>query len=148
VIGPRRISAIILLCGFLLAPAFAAETEDSYTDKPAIPPGQERLLLEMLGDDAWLPEGCKLANGRVKYTIVQVSYHCPWGKTVLEFGHIGEVESPDAQTEQFAIKVRKGSAPVNLADVVAEYIRSHEDEFEWTWPGREGSRNVEGSAED
>jgi hypothetical protein len=127
--------------------AVAAETDDPAA-KPAIPPGQEKLLLEMLGNEAWLPEGCKLANGRVKYTVVQVAYRCPWGKTVLEFAHIGEIESPDAQTEQFDIKVRKGSAPVNLADVVAEYIRSQEDDFEWTWPGLENSQDVEGNAGD
>jgi hypothetical protein len=146
VLNPNRISVIVLLCGFLVVPAFAVGSEDSDAYKPAIPPGQEKLLLEMLGDKAWLPEGCKLANGRVKYTVVEVKYECPWGKTVVEFAHAGTVESPDAETAQFAITVRKGSAPVNLADVVAEYIRSQEDDFEWTWPGLETSQNIEDEA--
>jgi hypothetical protein len=127
------------------APAFAAETDDPEAYKPAIPPGQEKLLLEMLGNKAWLPEGCKLADGQVKYTVVEVTYRCPFGETVLEFTHVGEVESPDAQTDNFDIKVKKGTAPVNLADVVANYIRSQEDEFEWTWPGVESSQAVEGN---
>jgi hypothetical protein len=137
-----------LICVCSSVRAFAAEPDDPDAYKPAIPPGQEKLLLEMLGDDAWLPEGCKLADGQVKYTVVQVTYRCPFGETVLEFAHVGEVASPDAQTDQFAITVKKGSAPVNLADVVADYIRSQEDDFEWTWPGLENSQDVEGDAGD
>lgn len=142
----HRVFVVVLLALSLAVPAFSAETDDTGAFKPAIPPGQEKLLLEMLGNEAWLPEGCKLAHGTVNYTVVQVTYQCPWGNTVLEFAHVGEVESPDAQTEQFDIKVREGSAPVNLSDVVAEYIRDHEDDFEWTWPGLEDSEDADGGA--
>jgi hypothetical protein len=137
---------ITLLYGFFIAPAIAAGIDDSEANQPAIPPGQEELLLEMVGNDAWLPEGCKFADGRVNYTVVEAKYRCPWGNTVLEFAHVGTAKSPDAQTTQFDISVRKGSAPVNMADVVAEYIRSQEDDFEWTWPGLETSQNAESEA--
>jgi len=128
---------------YAFCPALAAETDDPDAYRPAIPPGQEKLLLEMLGDDAWLPEGCKLVDGQVKYTVVQVTYKCPFGDTVLEFAHVGEVPSPDAQTEHFAISVKKGTPPINLAEVVAEYIRSQEDDFEWTWPGLDDTQDVD-----
>jgi hypothetical protein len=115
----------------------SAEEGQEEVSRAAIPPGQEDLLLVMLGKGARLPEGCKLAAGEVDHTVIEATYDCPLGEVVLELAHPSEAQPSDKETEQFVFTVLEGAPPVNLTDAVGALIRSHEDEFEWKWPAEE-----------
>lgn len=100
-------------------------------ESPAIPPGQEDLLLDMLGKGASLPGGCQIRDGRVRYTVVEVSYTCSLGDVVVELAHSSEALESEVQTRQFALSVLEGSAPTSLIDVLSTRILEREDGFEW-----------------
>jgi hypothetical protein len=130
----------LLVCTLLAAPAFATEGEPEQA-APAVPPGQEALLLEMLGKGAALPDGCKLAAGEVDHTVIEATYDCAFGKVILELAHPREARPTDEQTEQFVFTVLEGSPPDSLVDAVGALIHAHEDDFEWAWPAREPAEN-------
>jgi len=100
-------------------------------ESPAIPPGQEDLLLDMLGKGASLPGGCQIRDGRVRHTVVEVSYTCGLGDVVVELAHSSETLESEVQTRQFALSVLEGSAPTSLIDVLSSRILEREDGFEW-----------------
>jgi hypothetical protein len=141
--GCAVVAALSLLCFARLdAPVLASETE-AEVSRPAVPPGQEDLLLEMLGKGANLPDGCKLKAGEIDHTVIEATYDCPLGEVVLELAHPSEAHDTDKETEQFVFTVLSGSPPVNLADAVGDLIRSHEGEFEWKWPAEEPAEQGE-----
>lgn len=101
---------------------------------PVIPPGQEELLLAMLGRGAGLPDGCTLADGRIEQRTVDASYTCPLGEVVVQLVHPSVAPAPAARTERFAIAIDSGSPPPSLTDALAARIRTREGEFTWLWP--------------
>lgn len=140
---PGGTRAVAVLIAFLLAPVYAAEEDGALVDGPSIPPGQEELLLKMLGKGTALPDGCRLTDGRVEYTVVEATYKCRAGEVVLELAHPSEAFRDDVQTEQFTFAVIDGSAPESLTDAVGALIRSGENDFEWTWPATESAGEPE-----
>ncbi len=103
-------------------------------DSPRIPPGQEDLLLEMLGKKTSLPGSCKLEDGRVEYTVVEATYACSLGEVIVELAHASEATDTDVQTEHFAIAVLDGSAPNELIDTLAARVQQREASFVWEFP--------------
>ena len=148
--------AFAAACAFVLTPARAAETptpspEISVSpaseqatkgaraptmipDQPVIPPGQEDLLLAMLGREANLPGGCKLTGGQVAYAVVRATYGCPGGEVVLELVHPSKAPPEATRTARFAITLQSGSPPAGLTDAVADLVRSREAAFRWNEP--------------
>jgi hypothetical protein len=136
-IGSLAAVALSCLCvAALTTPAFAEE-DAAQVSTAAIGPGQEEILLTMLGKGAKIPDGCKLASGEVDHTVVEATYTCPLGRVVLELAHPSEGQATDKETDQFVFTVLEGSPPADLADEVGALIRSHEGEFEWKWPAEE-----------
>jgi hypothetical protein len=130
----RRAAGLVVIaamCTLLWAPAFAEQ--GGLPDGPAIPPGQELLLLEMLGLGAPLP-GCDLVDGQVKYTVVKATYACADDEISYELKHRSLGDAASTSTDQFAVKLTSGSAPKGFADALIALIRSREAEFEWVWP--------------
>ncbi len=121
------LAAALLVSAFCSFPLFAA-------DGPAIPPGQEDLLLEMLGKGKTLPGGCTLDNGQVDYTVVEATYKCRLGEVVVELAHFSEAGDTDLQTEQFAIAILEGSAPASLRESLSAMILAREGDFDWVDP--------------
>jgi hypothetical protein len=113
--------------------AIAAD-EPVAADPPGIPPGQEDLLLDMLGKGVSLPGGCKVGDGRVLHTVVEMSYSCSRGDVVVELAHSSQALESEVQTRHFALSVLDGSAPASLIDVLSARILEREDEFEWVMP--------------
>jgi hypothetical protein len=105
-----------------------------------VSPGQEELISAMLGHGTSLPDGCKFTGGIVNGPTIQSTYTCPSGKVVFELTHPDKAENAAAETEDFAITVHSGAPPVELTDVLASLIRSHETEFAWISPDDEASR--------
>jgi hypothetical protein len=140
--GYLAASALSVLCCAGLGTRVVAE-EVAEVSAPAIPPGQEDLLLEMLGKGAKLPDGCKLAAGEVDHTVIEATYDCPLGEVVLELAHPSEGQPTDQETEQFVFTVLNGSPPESLTDAVGALIRSREGEFEWKWPAEEPAEQGE-----
>ncbi len=101
---------------------------------PGIPPGQEDLLLAMLGKGAQLPDGCKLGDGRVEYTFAEVGYACRFGEVVVELTHASQARAGDTETEYFAIAVIDGSPPESFTDWLAQRVYDREEDFEWLMP--------------
>jgi hypothetical protein len=120
---------VMLACALLFTPALAAD-EPATSDGPMIPPGQEELLLAMLGKGATLA-GCTLTGGEVVYTMVKATYACPGGEAVFELVHPSVAARSAIQTAQFAMTLESGSPPRSLADALVSRIRSQEDAFEW-----------------
>lgn len=102
-----------------------------------IPPGQEKLLADMLGGDD-LPGGCKYTSGSVEYDTVKVTYACPGGETTVELTHTDSAAEGAIETERFALNVTAGSPPAELMTGLVERIRAGEEKFEWTWIGEPG----------
>ena len=103
-------------------------------DGPVIPPGQEELLLAMLGRGTALPDGCALADGRIEHTAVKATYTCPLGDVILVLSHPSVAPATATQTERFALTVDSGSPPISLTDALAARLRAREGEFTWLWP--------------
>ena len=101
---------------------------------PVIPPGQEELLVEMLGRSAALPDGCALSEGIADRATVKARYACELGEVELRLTHPGRAAEGATRTEQFALVVHSGSATPALTSAVAARVRARESEFEWLWP--------------
>jgi hypothetical protein len=112
------------------ADAVAAAVEKG----PAIPPGQESLLLEMLGLGGVLPD-CYLVDGQVKYTVASATYACSAGDLEYELAHRSQGAAGATFTDQFALTLRQGLPPAGFGEALASLVRSREAEFEWVWPG-------------
>jgi len=125
-----RLPLAMMLIAAVPFTAFAQDVTDA-VESPAIPPGQEDLLLDMLGKGASLPGGCQIRDGRVQHTVVEVSYACKLGEVVVELAHSSAALESEVQTRQFALSVLEGSAPTSLIDVLSTRILEREDSFEW-----------------
>jgi hypothetical protein len=111
-----------------------AQAERAPADGPAIPPGQENLLLDMLGAGAGLP-GCELIDGQVKYTTIKATYSCGEREIEYELAHRSKAGPDATTTDQFAVTLLSGEPPRDFADALISLIRSREGEFDWYWPG-------------
>ena len=131
--SPVRLAAFAL--SLVLCSSVLALEDPSQGDPPGIPPGQEELLLGMLGKDARLPDGCSLENGLVDYNIVEASYKCRFGEVVVELIHASHANPADTTTEFFAISVLEGSASDDLTNALRARIQAREADFEWVDTG-------------
>lgn len=122
-----RFAAALLLCAFLSAAAAQAAP----AGEPVIPPGQEEVLAEILGQGKAFPAGCTLTGGRIDPTAVTGEFECPGGGVTLELRHPSRAPENSVRTERFAIVVRGGSPPAAFSDAFESWVRSHESAFEW-----------------
>lgn len=136
-----------LFCVLLVAPAWASQEDlgdmaEGNEPPPAlvVSPGQEALISTMLGHGTALPDGCKFTGGSVDGGTILSTYNCPSGKVVFQLTHPNNAENAATETEDFAITVQSGAPPVELTDVLASMIRSHETDFAWISPDDEASR--------
>lgn len=116
--------------------AAAAQATDQLEVAPTavIPPGQEALLLAMLGRGVALPESCALSDGRILRSVVKATYACPLGAVVVELAHPDDAGDAAATTQQFALRVESGSPPESLLDALTASVRAQEDQFQWVRP--------------
>ena len=114
------------------APVFAEA--DAAAEGPAIPPGQENLLLDILGPGAPLPD-CELVDGQVNYTVITLTYACSSGEIEYQLAHRSKGGRGATPTDQFAITLKSGSPPRGFGDALISLVRARESEFEWVWPG-------------
>ena len=121
----------MLLC---FSPAVAQDEAAQAPFEPAIPPGHEQMLIDMLGVGGALPGDCELANGVADFTTVKVTYTCPAGDVVIQLAHPGKATASSIKTERFALSVYSGKAPERLTETVAEFVRAKEGSFTWTTP--------------
>ncbi len=126
--------AATLLSVLLAGGAMGSTDGGPAPDAPGIPPGQEDLLLGMLGKGAALPGGCSVTDVGVVYTVIEAHYSCSHGEVVLELTHVSEAIDTDTQTADFAIAVLEGSPPPSLVDVVSLRVQEREDSFQWVMP--------------
>jgi hypothetical protein len=120
--------------GACLAAPLRATDDGGAASGPAIPPGQEELLLAMLGRGASLPDRCTLSDGQIDHTVVKATYTCPLGDVVVDLSHPDQAPENATETERFALVVDSGSPPESLLDALAANVRRREGEFEWLWP--------------
>jgi len=137
-----RAAAIGVLAACCAAPVGAAEDAD--TAGYVIPPGQEELLLTMLGRGASLPDGCSLTDGRVEYRTVKATYACPLGDVVIALSHPETGTDTSTATERFALIVDSGSPPNSLIDALAANVRKQEGSFEWVKIGEPEDADADG----
>ena len=137
-----RAAAIGALAACCAAPVRAADDADAAGY--VIPPGQEDLLLTMLGRGASLPDGCSLSDGQVEYRTVKATYACPLGDVVIALSHPERGTDTSTATERFALIVDSGSPPESLIDALAANVRKQEGSFEWLKIGEPEHADVDG----
>jgi hypothetical protein len=100
-----------------------------------IPPGQEDMLVDMLGKGAELPGPCKLSGAEAKQTMIRAEYACPSGAIAAEFYHPDDAPAGATKTSQFAIVV-PAAAPSGFGEALVERVRAREAPFQWKYVGR------------
>lgn len=98
-----------------------------------IPPGNEALVSEMVGNAASLPEKCALDRVSIDRTKVVAAYVCDAKHVAIELVH---PKSPDAAgaaatTKEFAI-VAKDGPPRALVDAITARVAEREKAWRWT----------------
>jgi hypothetical protein len=97
-----------------------------------IPPGNEKLVADMLGSGATLPEQCALTGASIEPTRVVAAYACGGRPATIELRYKGDPEAATAaaRTAEFAVLARAG-APAALVDDVTARIRAREKAWRW-----------------
>lgn len=113
-----------------------AEVEPPEGRQAVIPPGQEDLLIDMLGKGVELPGPCKLSGAEAKQSVIRADYACPTGAITVELYHPDNAPAGATKTTQFAIVIPAGSPPPGFGDALVERVRAHEAPFQWKWVGR------------
>ena len=134
---------VALRAGAELTPAIGTpgESPPIAEDLPAgsrqavVPPGQEDLLVDMLGKGAELPGPCKLSGAEAKLTMIRAEYACPSGAIAAEFYHPDDAPAGATKTSQFAIVI-PAAAPSGFGDALVERVRAREAPFQWKYVGR------------
>jgi hypothetical protein len=135
--NPRRprmsaAAVAVVACPLLLASVLAPPSGGSEAGEPVIPPGQEEILLDVLGRGKDLAD-CQLTDGQIIYTSVTATYMCPGGEVVVEIAHRSKGGNTSTPTEHFAITLQSGAPPRSFIDALVSQVRSRESEFEWMW---------------
>lgn len=114
----------LLLLAFA-SPALASQVQ-------VVPPGQEGLILEMLGKGELLPGGCRLTGARVLRTHVAADWACEGGNRSLELRSLDDSGPLVARTAKLAvISEDEGDAARALVDAVAARVREREARWHW-----------------
>ena len=129
----RRCARVALFgaLGICLAGPLGAAEEAEDAPDAVIPPGQEELLLLMLGKGASLPDGCTLSDGQIDRTVVKATYACPLGDVIIQLSNPEQAPEKATETERFALVVDSGAPPESLLDALAASVRARESGFEW-----------------
>lgn len=125
--GAALFPAAIAIAITLGAPA-RADPLEGYV----IPPGQEPLVLEMLGAKEALPGGCSLRSASIDRSIITARYACDGGvEQALELRHASQPEGALATTASFAIAGKAGAQSQDLINAIAPRVRAREGRFYW-----------------
>jgi hypothetical protein len=133
--GWRSLWAFLLVSALAASMAVANADEVVEPEPPGIPPGQDELLLAMLGKGESLPGGCEVGDVSIVYSVIEAHYNCSQGEVVLELTHSSGAYEEDTQTRDFAIAVLEGSPPTSLVDEISVRVLDRENGFEWVLPG-------------
>jgi hypothetical protein len=126
--------ALIAFLGLLARPSAATRW--------VIPPGQETLVLRMLGGD--LPAGCKLLGASIETTQINARYACAAGEGRIFVRHPGDAPPAAVRAKQLALVVPEGSPlPVELTIALGERLRAEEAGWRWILEGRSLGRTIE-----
>ena len=126
------IALAALLCGLLGSCVVAADDGAQPALDPAIPPGEEEVIANMLGRGVPI-YGCTFTGGNVEYTIIKATYDCPGGQVALQLDHPRNATTTSTPTGQFAITVLSGSPPQDFGNALLALVRSREGNFQWGW---------------
>jgi tetratricopeptide (TPR) repeat protein len=96
-----------------------------------IPPGQEGLLLGMVGNTPPLPSGCTLLSASVERSYVLARYQCSeLPEFSLELVHPSQAKGAALSTHAFAL-IPRGQAPSELLAELAARIATREPAWRW-----------------
>lgn len=110
-----------------------SEIEQPAAGGPVIPPGQEQMILDMLGGQADIG-GCRLKTASVKRDVIEAAYGCGSGDArMLTLRYPQGAAGGSETTAKFAI-TGGADADRELAAAVADRVRAHESAFQWVKP--------------
>jgi hypothetical protein len=141
----RRRVALGAVVGALLAASLVTASDDDFGN-PAIPPGEEQVVATMLGRGVAL-QYCTLVSGGVEYSVIKGTYNCLTSEATFELRHPRYATAGSTQTEKFVITLASGSAPPGFQDVLTSLVRSHERDFQWSWPEYDPAARGDDAAE-
>jgi hypothetical protein len=140
---PVRLTAWIF-AALLALLALLAGAGDAWAARWLIEPGQEALLLAMLGGGAELPGGCRIEGASVEKTVVVARYTCAAGPVRIELHHPSDAPPSAPRTGAFALVVPPGNeVPPAFLDALGARIRDREGAFRWTATGRAFGHSLE-----
>lgn len=124
----RRAAVVLALAIAAVLTSGRALAGDDFVK--VIPPGNEKLIGEMLGGA--LPEKCALAGASIERTKIVATYTCAGNTVTISLHHPADpaAATPNAKTAEFAI-VAKAGAPRPLVDELASKIAAREREWRW-----------------
>lgn len=112
----------------VLALVFGVATVAHAAQVEVVPPGQEGLILEMLGKGEVLPGGCRLQGAKALRTYVSATWACDGGEAIIELRPLSA--GVGITTAKLAV-VARGEVPEGLADAVAGRVREREHRWHW-----------------
>lgn len=101
-----------------------------------IEPGQEPLVLAMLGGDDPLPGGCRFDGASIEPTLIRARYACSSGNVTLLLKHLDGAPSDAIRTRMFALVAPDEPAAKAIAPLVADRVRRREDPWRWRVPAQ------------
>lgn len=128
--GWHRLCAAV--AGAALAVSLTGPGAASDGGEPAIPPGQEEVLLDVFGKGKDFA-GCRLVDGQAVFTEVVATYKCGSAEATVAAVHRDKGGRESVRTERFAITLQGGSPPPAFMNALVSHVRSREGQFEWLW---------------
>jgi hypothetical protein len=116
------------------SPDVAGSSAPPEREGPVIPPGQETLVLDMLGGASGV-DGCRVRHAAVEKTQIRATFECDSGATRgVVLAHPAKAEPGAVVTNRFALSAWAAETPTAFVTQVAAGVRAREGQFQWKEP--------------
>jgi hypothetical protein len=115
----------------------AASAPPTAGPRRVIPPGNERVALEMLSGH--LPKDCEFGGASISTTFVVARYRCAGREVNIELHDVSEAQGALEKTREFALLASPAPAPPDLVQAVKANVLAREANWRWTLMGPAGT---------
>ncbi|MCC6216008.1 MAG: hypothetical protein IT376_14170 [Polyangiaceae bacterium] len=111
-----------------------------------IPPGQEALVLDLLGGKDTLPGGCSLESANIAAAEISAEYTCTGGRRQLVAEHPSAPGAGAARAEALALRGGPEPLPPEAIAAVLARVKARGGAFRWQAPGGGAASGATASA--